>query len=132
MIKTFTLEDAISQVFSVDGVPQFRTYKPVQEAREWLQRNEIEFDYERSTLKDGIVFFAFGSGQPQIAVVDGDGDRLKGAMILATLSPKKKVSKVGTVKVTVNVDEAVADKLEEVTTEKAPKKKRTRRTRRSK
>lgn len=148
MIKTFTLEDAISQVFSVDGVPEFRTYKPVKEARAWLERNELDFEYQRKQLTDGIVFFAFGAGQPQITIVDGDAEKLKGAQILAVLKPTKKTRKVGTVKVDVKVDdetgETTVGELTEVEDtpivltedgshiEDKPKKKRTRKSRRSK
>lgn len=90
MIKTFTLEDAITQVFNVDDVPQFKTYKPVKEARAWLERNGIDFEYQRETVKDGIAIITYGAGQPLYVIVDGNHKDLRGAQVLGVLSPKYK------------------------------------------
>jgi hypothetical protein len=88
MIKTDTLEQAISEVFNLSDVPQFTDYKPFKQAREWLERKEIPFEFKKRQLGRGIVAFSRGAGQPQYAIVtDENVDQLKGAMVHGTLEP---------------------------------------------
>lgn len=94
MIKSLTLKQAIAQTFDVDGrkLPEFTSSKPVQQAREWLERNGTKFDYQRNYLDKGMVIYAFGGGNPQYTVVetDADLDALKGAQVFGTLSVPKR------------------------------------------
>lgn len=92
MIKTLPLREAVSQVFDIDliDVPHFLDVKPVKELRSWLDRKEIPYTHERGKLGDGIVVFTIGAGSPRYTIVEGDADKMRGAMIFATLGPKDK------------------------------------------
>lgn len=94
MIKSLTLKQAIAQAFDIDGrtIPDFTSSKPVQEARNWLERNKHTFEYQRNYLDKGLVVYAFGGGNPQFTVVETDDDlkQFAGAQVFATLSVPKR------------------------------------------
>jgi len=88
MIKTLTLEEAISQVFGVKDVKPFTDNKPMVEARALLDANKIEYVYERGQVLDGgIVVFSRGASSPMIALAD---QSFKGCVVYGSLAPKKK------------------------------------------
>ena len=91
MIKTYSIEEAIAKEFGLKDVPTFTDFKPFREAREWLNRENVEFDYTKGEAKSGVVVFAYGASSPQITVVEKPADikALKGATIFATLSKGK-------------------------------------------
>lgn len=90
MIKTTTLEDAISQVFGIDEVPAFKSSKPVKEARAWLESQNIKFDYHKNAQAIGVFVFTRGAGSPQYAVLNDGDDVGGGVQALATLAPNGK------------------------------------------
>lgn len=123
MIKTLTLEDAISHVFGIDDVPKFTSSKPVKEAREWLKKQGKDFEYQRETPKvGGIVVFTYGAGKPLFGIVSTDKDELKGAQVIGVLSavakpePKKVEKKEETVTESETAEEVVEDDAAEKTT----------------
>ena len=78
MIDTTDLRTAISKVFDIKlkDVPEFTSSKPVNQAKDWLERNDHEFNYHKAELKAGIVIFAFGSSNPMITIVEKDDDEI--------------------------------------------------------
>lgn len=95
MLKTLTLKQAIAQAFDIDGrtIPEFTSSKPVQEARNWLDRQGVKYDYVRGAKQNGVFIFTRGAGSPQFAVIDDDTEQTAGLLALATLAPKKYHSK---------------------------------------
>ena len=88
MVKTLTLEEAVSQVFGVKDVPTFTDARPMVEARALLDANKIEYVYERGqVLEGGIVVFSKGASSPMIALAD---QNFKGAVVHGSLAPKTK------------------------------------------
>lgn len=91
MIKTLTLEEAIATAFGLDNVPTFTTSKPLLEARQWLDRQGVKYNYERGVRgKRGVYVFTRGAGSPQYTVLDDETELQRGIQSLATLSPKYK------------------------------------------
>lgn len=141
MITTLTLQEAISQVFGLNDVPEFRTVKPFKEAREWLDRKGIDYNFDRTTVQNGIAVYAFGAGQPQYTIIENDAEKLKGATIHGILSLRSK-SQARRIKESQNVvvqgdinieSQEDAEKLIDAITPETPKPKRkARKARRSK
>ena len=92
MIQTTTLKLAIAEVFDLDGrsIPEFTSSKPLKEARAWLDREGIKYNYVRGAKQNGVFVFTRGAGSPQFAVVTDETDTTGGLLALATLSPKYK------------------------------------------
>lgn len=91
-MNSTTLENAIKEVFGIDFVPEFKDYKPSKQAREWLKREGKDFTYERGVVGDGIVITVVGSGTATYHVSNGS-DSFKGRTIIGTISPVRKATK---------------------------------------
>lgn len=89
MIKTLSLDEAISQVFGIDNVPKFTDDKPMKQARAWLESQNIAHVYERGQMINGVVVYSIGSSSPQFAIADGE-QSFKGAQVYGILAPKQK------------------------------------------
>jgi hypothetical protein len=111
MITTLTLQEAISQVFGLNDVPEFRTVKPFKEAREWLDRKGIDYNFDRTTVQNGIAVYAFGAGQPQYTIIEDDAEKLKGATIhgILSLRSKSQARRIGALQADVVVDDESGD-----------------------
>jgi len=93
MNATVTLKQGIAQAFGIDGrkLPEFNSSKPLKEAREWLDREGIEYRYEKGQFGVGLVAFVRGAGSPQYMVVTDESEvNTPGNAPLALLAPKSK------------------------------------------
>lgn len=91
MTTTVTLKQGIAQAFNLDGrsVPEFKSSKPLKEAREWLERQGIEYTYEVGQFGVGLVAFTRGAGSPQYTVVTDENEvNTPGNAPIAVLAPK--------------------------------------------
>jgi hypothetical protein len=84
-----TLNQAIASHFDIDGrtLPEFKSSKPVVEAREWLARNDHNVEYLKRSLptdNKGVVVYSRG-GIPMFGVIDGDVTELRGSTVLGSL-----------------------------------------------
>ena len=106
-----TLNQAIAEYFDIDGrtIPEFKSGKPVAQAREWLATEGHEFEYmKRSLPTDGksLVIYTRG-GVPMYGVID-NADAVRGTQILGSIvikKTKKTAKKAKNVEKTVNTDE---------------------------
>lgn len=132
MIKTTTLREAVAEVFGYElkKVPEFTSSKPLQQVREWLDREGKKYKYEKGRAGNGVVVYSVGAGNPQYAIVEDNFD-VMGAQILAVLSPKsksqerrEKAMNEDKSEETPKVENAAEDQSEPQTTVPEPKKPR--------